>query len=285
VATLVQRLGVLAHDPSAIRIRPARGACPVCGRSWPLVSLRVITDQLAAEWELDDVWRARLDEREGTLCLGCRNSRRTAGLAAALVSLAAGHGPRPARCLSDLMSEDRFTGLRIAELNACGNLHRVLQRHPRLTYAEYGGAPGVDHQDLHALTYPDDSFDLVLTSDTLEHVPDPGRALTEIRRVLRPGGHHVFTVPIVPDGRPTRRRASDVGGTMRHDLPPSYHGRPGQRSGDLLVVHEFGMDFLAFVDRRGFRTRVISDADNPMVMTLVSHAASSGVGDSAEVGR
>ena len=39
-------------------------------------------------------------------------------------------------------------------------------------------------------------FDLVLTSETLEHVPDPRLALRETLRVLRPGGRHVFTVPL-----------------------------------------------------------------------------------------
>lgn len=38
------------------------------------------------------------------------------------------------------------------------------------------------------LPFEDNSFDLAWTIDTLEHVPDPEKALDEIRRVLRPGG-------------------------------------------------------------------------------------------------
>ena len=43
------------------------------------------------------------------------------------------------------------------------------------------------------------SFDLVLTSETLEHVPDLAAASREIRRVLVPGGRHIFTIPLLPD--------------------------------------------------------------------------------------
>lgn len=40
---------------------------------------------------------------------------------------------------------------------------------------------------------PDRSFDLVLSTQVLEHVPDPALYLSECRRVLKPGGHVVIT--------------------------------------------------------------------------------------------
>ncbi len=45
------------------------------------------------------------------------------------------------------------------------------------------------------IPYPDASFDLVTAFDVLEHVDDDHEALTEIRRVLRPHGHLLLTVP------------------------------------------------------------------------------------------
>lgn len=42
------------------------------------------------------------------------------------------------------------------------------------------------------------SFDLVLACDVLEHVLEPGQVLLEIQRVLKPGGHALFSLPNEP---------------------------------------------------------------------------------------
>jgi SAM-dependent methyltransferase len=52
-------------------------------------------------------------------------------------------------------------------------------------------------ENLEALTFDDDSIDLHVTQDVLEHVFDPSRVFSEIARTLKPGGAHVFTVPLV----------------------------------------------------------------------------------------
>jgi 2-polyprenyl-3-methyl-5-hydroxy-6-metoxy-1,4-benzoquinol methylase len=43
--------------------------------------------------------------------------------------------------------------------------------------------------------YPDKQFDLITMWDVLEHVPDPGSTLTEINRILKPGGWLVLSLP------------------------------------------------------------------------------------------
>jgi SAM-dependent methyltransferase len=48
----------------------------------------------------------------------------------------------------------------------------------------------------------DGSFDLILCSHVLEHVPDDGAAMSELRRVLAPGGLALVLTPYRAD-RPT----------------------------------------------------------------------------------
>lgn len=45
------------------------------------------------------------------------------------------------------------------------------------------------------LPVPDGSFDAALSTQVLEHVPDPTLALKELARVLRPGGTLILTCP------------------------------------------------------------------------------------------
>jgi SAM-dependent methyltransferase len=49
--------------------------------------------------------------------------------------------------------------------------------------------------DALALPYPDGTFDVVIASEILEHVPDDRGAIAELVRVLRPGGSLAITVP------------------------------------------------------------------------------------------
>ncbi len=45
------------------------------------------------------------------------------------------------------------------------------------------------------LPFADGSFDRVIAAEVLEHIPDDGRAMSELARVLRPGGRMAATVP------------------------------------------------------------------------------------------
>ncbi|MGA2353103.1 MAG: methyltransferase domain-containing protein [Terriglobales bacterium] len=66
---------------------------------------------------------------------------------------------------------------------------RPLARASRYHPAEYFRA------DLNRLPFASDSFDLVVTLQALQYLENPQRAVDEVRRVLRPGGHFVWSVP------------------------------------------------------------------------------------------
>lgn len=83
---------------------------------------------------------------------------------------------------------------------------------------------GARCEDISRLTMEDESLDLIVSSEVLEHVPDLTAAMQETERVLRRGGRHVFTVPV---RRFTRQRARLLpDGTIEHLMPPEYHSDP-----------------------------------------------------------
>lgn len=49
--------------------------------------------------------------------------------------------------------------------------------------------------DITAIPEPDESFDAILCSEVLEHIPEPPKALDEFARLLKPGGTLILTAP------------------------------------------------------------------------------------------
>lgn len=104
---------------------------------------------------------------------------------------------------------------------------------------------GTTNQNLERLTFPDESFDIVITSDVMEHVRLEADAHREIRRVLKRGGVYLFTVPhfrncatiprveIVDPADPSRDR---------NLMEPEYHGDANSPEGRALAYRAFGID-------------------------------------------
>jgi ubiquinone/menaquinone biosynthesis C-methylase UbiE len=147
----------------------------------------------------------------------------------------------------------------VLEVNEAGNLSAVLRGFGGYVYASY---PEVD---IHALPYPDASFDLVVHSDTLEHVRNPVHALQECRRVLRPTGALCFTVPTIV-GRMSRNREG---------LPKSFHGNPATDADDFAVQTEFGADVWTYLFEAGFTEVSIHSAGYPAGIAFLAHGAAS----------
>ena len=155
-----------------------------------------------------------------------------------------------------LGSEDGCLETRRAELaplclyntQAFGALHDHLHVLPDYVCSEYmDGVPpgefvdGVRCEDLTRLTFDDDVFDLVISEEVLEHVQDLDAALREVRRVSRPGGHFIFTVPFNEHHRTRKRAALDETGRVIELLPPVHHGDAVRPEG-ALVFTDFGRD-------------------------------------------
>jgi len=239
------------------------GCCVVCGRDSVFrFDATIITPQLKEAWGISDWLVDAFNRKESMFCDSCGSSLRVRRLAAVLVQTFAEISSPSCKSFAQLLENRKFLELKIAEINACGGLHSYLKAHPNLYYSEWlrRAGPGqvedgVRCEDLQCLTYPDDYFDIVLTSETLEHVPDPDKAWSEIHRVLKAGGWHIFTIPIIPSQKATVTRAKLVNGNREAYLKLVYHGAWGDEN--MVVYTDFGMDLVEKLDGIGLNTEVL----------------------------
>jgi SAM-dependent methyltransferase len=108
-------------------------------------------------------------------------------------------------------------GARVLDMGAGPGRYRELFSHCDYRAQDFGQELGtigrytkLDYEcDLTAVPAPDASFDVILCTEVLEHVPDPAAAIAEMARLLRPGGRVLLTAPL---------------GSFLHQLPYHYYG-------------------------------------------------------------
>jgi SAM-dependent methyltransferase len=218
--------GLRLFRPASLRI--AHRYCPLCGCHRLLV---------------------RLDNNEIAIrCCTCRASVVSMSIAAVITQL-----------INDPAS------VAVYELSARGPLLGYLQgRFGEVTCSEYfPGVPsgtmheGILCQDVQALSFADNSFDLCTSTDVFEHVPDDHAGFASVCRVIRTGGLFIFTVPLAE--APTVERATlEADGTIRHSLPPEYHGDPVGKSGQILAFRTYGPDICTRLQNAGFSSACIA---------------------------
>lgn len=140
-----------------------------------------------------------------------------------------------------------------------------------------GDRPLHTNQDHQRLTFADASFDLMVSSHVLEHVPDWRAALAESYRVLRPGGRYIFTIPgrtLLPA---SVARAEVVDGEVIHHLDPQFHNSP--EGEPVLVFTDFGQDLVEVLEALGYVVsvrrphRMIQRAGHSFVVVAAKPAA------------
>ena len=170
------------------------------------------------------------DERR-TLCPACRCLDRHRALAAVLL-----RG-------TDLLAAGRRV-IECAPMRAMQELYRSI---PGLDYVSFDLERfAMEQGDITAMRYADASADAFVAYHVLEHIPDERAAMTEIRRVLKPGGTLVCQVPLDP----TVERS--------YEYP-----RPDPR--ETMHVRRYGRDFGERIGGYGFEvtTKSASDVCDP----------------------
>jgi len=111
----------------------------------------------------------------------------------------------------------------------------------------------IRHEDLTNLSFENNSFDLMITLDVFEHIPNFQSAFQESYRILDSNGLLVFTIPFFFDRENTTIRATiDHKGEINHILPPEIHGNPVSKEGSLCFQN-FGWDILDSLRQAGFK--------------------------------
>lgn len=59
----------------------------------------------------------------------------------------------------------------------------------------YSHIPGIVRADICEIPFPDNKFDIIVCIHVLEHIPDDKKALSELYRVLKPGGTALLQTP------------------------------------------------------------------------------------------
>lgn len=122
-----------------------------------------------------------------------------------------------------------------------------------LGYEISGGeiVDGIRHEDIERLSFLDTSFDLIVSNDVFEHVPNPLTAFKECYRVLKTGGTMLTTIPFHNGSDKSIVRAEIIDSQLYNILPAVYHGNPVSKDG-ALVFTDFGWDIFDQFYNAGF---------------------------------
>jgi len=225
--------------------------CPVCNGT-SFTEQDILWDKLISDWDLSQTEVEYVNKQQGFSCDNCGNNLRSMALAMALLKM---HGSTYS--LNEWVKHSRNKHLKVLEINPAGCLTKTLEQMPHHKLVEY------PEYDLMDLKIPSSEYDLVIHSDTLEHIKDPIQALKECYRVTKPGGLCIYTVPIIVD-RLTR---------SREGMENSFHGSQTTKSGDYIVRYEFGADYWTFPIRSGFSSITTCALEYPAALAIVGKKA------------
>ena len=130
---------------------------------------------------------------------------------------------------------------------------RIASRQPaRYVKGDISPARGdIEKLDVTAIGYPDRAFDAVICNHVLEHVPDDARALAELWRVLKPGGHAILQTPYATGLEKTLENQPEV------TTPEQCREFYGQED----HVRLYGRDLFSRITAAGFTSEMKKHAD------------------------
>ncbi len=124
---------------------------------------------------------------------------------------------------------------------------------PLIDYLSADLEPGAADvvMDLTAIGFPDGSFDVILCSHVLEHIPDDALAMRELRRVLRPSGWAILQVPILLERTDEDATVTDPQERLRRFAQRDHVRAYGRDYADRLRAAGFAVTEDRYAERLG----------------------------------
>jgi SAM-dependent methyltransferase len=111
---------------------------------------------------------------------------------------------------------------------------------------------GLRNEDLTRLTMKDDEFDVVISFDVFEHIPNYINAFSECYRVLNNGGRLFWTVPFSFNSEKNIINSVVTDKGLQHFVDPQYHWNPTTNS-KILCFQTFGWQMFEEIKTVGFK--------------------------------
>ena len=111
----------------------------------------------------------------------------------------------------------------------------------------------IPHMDLCGVDFEENKFDMFMSADVLEHVPNLDLALKNIFSILNPDGFFISSFPFSPPRSATIVKAKhNKNGKLVHLAKPQYHQNPVDPEAGSLVFSLPGWDILSNLRDIGF---------------------------------
>lgn len=210
--------------------------CNVCG-SYTKIKIR--TDNL----------------REDCTCKKCKSNSRKRHLASIILQTISDTK------FSSLKDIPRDFDCKIYNVESNGALHNYLKHINNYVCSEYFGPyetfgkekGGILNIDLMDIPFSENVFDLIISTEVFEHIPNPYKAFSEIHKILKKGGSHIFTVPYYDErDNDEVRSILNEKNEIIYLLEPQYHGDPIRENDGILVYTIFAKEMMQKLEKMGY---------------------------------
>lgn len=247
--TVIERIN-LTNIKNFLRYRKQVFHCPVCGKeTFPLYDFPNV--KLRREHKIGVL-------RETLQCRECFSSMRQRSLALAILEYWEQRTSIHHTSIAAL-AEAGIGNVRILDTDNFSAISELMEDVPGYFRCSYlPERPwGIEIEknyyniNLECIDFDAEEFDIVLTSDVMEHVRNCDSAHNEIYRVLRRGGAYIFNVPYDEFFENDIQLVDTTSAENVYLCEPQLHGDP--LTGGVLAYRVFGRELIGKLQSLGFQ--------------------------------